>query len=432
MDSESKFNTDPVDQAKVFHWQIRKIKEVVYIKGRIGWKGLKKTEFGREGTLIINGPNLESGKVKWSECLRVPEWRFLESKEISIQEKDILLTKDGTIGKTAFVEKLPEPATLASGIFLLRSKNEKILLPKFLYAYLSSRFFTNFVLERVEGSVIPHLYQRDIEEIYIPVPPIGEQKAIAKILSDLDSKIELNQKMNKTLESTAQAIFKHWFIDFEFPDEEGKPYKSSGGEMVDSELGKIPKKWTIKTLDGIANFLNGLALQRYPAITENDYLPVIKIKEMNYGISGSSDKASRDIPSEYIVHNGDVLFAWSGSLGVTIWCNGEGALNQHIFKVSSNEYPKWFYYEWLLYYLPNFIEIARDKATTMGHIQRHHLSESLVSVPDSNTLEIMNNVLKPIIYRIINLKVENDTLTKTRYLFLPSLISGKIRVPLEG
>ena len=237
--------------------------------------------------------------------------------------------------------------------------------------------------------------------------------------------------MNKTLEFIARTIFKHWFIDFEFPNEEGKPYKSSGGEMVDSELGKIPKNWTIKKLDEIAYFLNGLALQKYPAITENDYLPVIKIKEMNSGISESSDKASRDIPPEYIVHNGDVLFAWSGSLGVTIWCSGEGALNQHIFKVNSDEYLKWFFYEWLLHYLPDFIEIARDKATTMGHIQRHHLSESLVAVPDSNELEIMNNILKPIIDRIINLRVDSDILTRTRDLLLPFLLSGKIRVPLE-
>ena len=301
---------------------------------------------------------------------------------------------------------------------------------EFIYYLLKS--FGQKVIDRQTGTVFGAVGREILESTKLPIPSQTEQKAIAKILFDLDAKIELNLKVNNSLESIAHAIFKHWFIDFEFPNEDRKPYKSSGGEMVDSELGKVPKKWTIKTLDGIANFLNGLALQRYPAITENDYLPVIKIKEMNYGISGSSDKASRDIPSEYIVHNGDVLFAWSGSLGVTIWCNGEGALNQHIFKISSNEYPKWFYYEWLLYYLPNFIEIARDKATTMGHIQRHHISESLVAVPDSNTLEIMNNVLKLIIDRIINLKVENDTLTKTRDLFLPSLISGKIRVPLEG
>ena len=380
---------------------------------------------------IAGATNIKYLNVDFTNCTYISKEDYDKiHKFYSIEPNDILLTIVGTVGNVAIVKENDLPFSIQRSIALLRSG--PLLYYRFLFYWLNSPEFKKVVYSYVNSTAQPGVYLGVIKQFKMPVPKLSEQKAIAKILSGLDSKIELNQKMNETLESIAQAIFKHWFIDFEFPNEEGKPYKSSGGEMVDSELGKVPKKWAIKTLDGIANFLNGLALQRYPAITENDYLPVIKIKEMNYGISGSSDKASRDIPSEYIVHNGDVLFAWSGSLGVTIWCNGEGALNQHIFKISSNEYPKWFYYEWLLYYLPNFIEIARDKATTMGHIQRHHLSESLVAVPDSNTLEIMNNVLKLIIDRIINLKVENDTLTKTRDLFLPSLISGKIRVPLEG
>ena len=307
---------------------------------------------------------------------------------------------------------------------------ERKLDSKFLFYILNMKY------ERLrqisdDHSIRGSLTTKVIGEEIIELPSIQEQRDIAKILSDLDAKIELNQKMSKTLEAIAQAIFKHWFIDFEFPNEEGKPYKSSGGEMVDSELGEIPKDWALKKLDEIANFLNGLPLQKYPASTEDDYLPVIKIKEMNSGISASSDKASRDIPPEYVVENGDVLFAWSGSLGVIIWCNGKGALNQHIFKVSSKEYPKWFYYQWLLHYLPDFIEIARDKATTMGHVQRHHLSESLVAVPHSNTLEIMDKILSPIIDRIINLRIESRTLTEVRDLLLPHLISGKIRVRLE-
>ena len=171
MSSGSKLDKINDTYIENFRWSITKIREVVYIKGRIGWKGLKKSEFGNEGILIINGPNLESGHVKWTECLRVPEWRFLESKEIAVKVNDVLLTKDGTIGKVAFIEKLPEPATLASGIFLLRSKNENILFPKFLYSYLNSKLFANFVSKRVEGSVISHLYQRDIEEIDLPLPP---------------------------------------------------------------------------------------------------------------------------------------------------------------------------------------------------------------------------------------------------------------------
>ena len=118
---------------------------------------------------------------------------------------------------------------------------------EFIYYLLKS--FGQKVIDRQTGTVFGAVGREILESTKLPIPSQTEQKAIAKILSDLDSKIELNQKMNKTLESIAHAIFKHWFIYFEFPNEEGKPYKSSGGEMVDSELGKVPKKWTIKTLD---------------------------------------------------------------------------------------------------------------------------------------------------------------------------------------
>ncbi len=406
-------------------WTSHAIKDLAYLN-----KANLNNQMNCSVIHYIDIDSVEEGVIKNIRAIAVKSAPS-RAKRI-VNDKDILVSSVRPNLKHFCKIRYPKPCTVASTGFVVLTPKE--INPDFLYYSITTKEFTNYLSAIAETSTTayPSITADVVANYSIACPPENEQKAIAKILSDLDSKLELNQKMNETLESIAQAIFKHWFIDFEFPNEEGKPYKSSGGEMVDSELGKVPKKWAIKTLDGIANFLNGLALQRYPAITENDYLPVIKIKEMNYGISGSSDKASRDIPSEYIVHNGDVLFAWSGSLGVTIWCNGEGALNQHIFKISSNEYPKWFYYEWLLYYLPNFIEIARDKATTMGHIQRHHISESLVAVPDSNTLEIMNNVLKLIIDRIINLKVENDTLTKTRDLFLPSLISGKIRVPLEG
>jgi len=160
-------------------------------------------------------------------------------------------------------------------------------------------------------------------------------------------------------------------------------------------------------------------------------LPVIKIRELNNGITDSSDKASANIPKNYIVENGDVLFSWSGTLGIVIWGQGKGALNQHLFKVTSKSYPKWFYYYWVLHYLPSYVDIAKDKATTMGHIQRHHLSESLVAVPDNKTLEFMNRVFSPITDRIIQTKTESINLTKIRDLLLPKLMSGKIRVPLE-
>jgi len=197
-------------------------------------------------------------------------------------------------------------------------------------------------------------------------------------------------------------------------------------------LGKeIPKGWEVKPLDKIAHFLNGLALQKYPPENEEDYLPVIKIRELRQGITESSDKASPNISKDYIVQDGDVLFSWSGSLEVKIWCGGKGALNQHLFKVTSNEYPKWFYYFWIKEYLPFFRGIAEDKATTMGHIKRHHLSESLVVVPEREIIEKGNTLLNPLFENFITNNIESRNLSKIRDTLLPKLMSGEIRVKVD-
>src|SRR3989338_3684994 len=219
------------------------------------------------------------------------------------------------------------------------------------------------------GSGHPLLNQGTLNSLKVSVPSFNEQRAIAKILSDLDEKIELNHQMNKTLEVVGQALFKRWFVDFEFPGYEKTKFVSG-----------FPVGWEEKPLDQVAHFLNGLALQKYPQKGEK-YLPAIKIRELNQGVTESSDKVSIEIDPAYIVDDGDVLFSWSGSLNVVLWGHGKGALNQHLFKVTSQEYPKWLSYFWIKEHLPDFRLIAEGKATTMGHIQRHHLSQAMVLVP---------------------------------------------------
>jgi len=322
--------------------------------------------------------------------------------------------------------------------------NQRIGLLEFNESFSSDPIFINYLLRTynyrswiigsASGTTVKHTSPSRIHSFKCKIPPLPEQRAIAHILGSLDDKIELNRQMNQTLEEIGQTIFRHWFVHFEFPNEDGQPYKSSGGEMVDSELGEIPVGWHLRPLDEIANYLNGLALQKYPP-ENDDYLPVIKIRELNQGITAQTDKASYiNIPKEYVIDDGDILFSWSGSLKVVIWGEGKGALNQHLFKVTSEEYPKWFYYYQTLKFLPNFRQIAADKATTMGHIKRSHLKESIVAVPPDNILKQADKILKPIIEQIINNKINSRYLSNIRDSILPKLMSGKIRVnvPEEG
>ena len=258
-----------------------------------------------------------------------------------------------------------------------------------------------------DGSPIPSttraaVYVKDLE-----VPPLTEQKAIASVLGSLDDKIELNRRMNKTLEALAQSLFKSWFVD--------------------ATQFAFPKGWEVRGLDEIADFLNGLALQKFPP-NGDDSLPVIKISQLRAGHTEGADRAGKNLPSQYIIENGDVLFSWSGSLLVDVWCGGRGALNQHLFKVTSDKFPKWFYYLWTRHHLAAFQNTAADKATTMGHIQRHHLSEAKVFVPTPSELEKMGKQMSPLIEKLIANNLESRTLAALRDALLPKLLSGELRV----
>ena len=272
-----------------------------------------------------------------------------------------------------------------------------------------------------------------LKEMPVQLPPLAKQKAIASVLGALDDKIELNRRMNETLEAMARAIFQDWFATFgpTRAKMEGRPpylapdLWSLFPDRLDAE-GK-PEGWREAPLDQIADFLNGLALQKYPG-TGKDDLPVIKIAELRAGVATGSDRAARSIPQQYVVEDGDVLFSWSGSLLQRVWTGGRGALNQHLFKVTSKEWPKWMHYLWVNHHLPSFQAIAASKATTMGHIQRYHLSEAITVIGSPGVMAAADALIGPLLERCLANSLEAQTLTATRDLLLPRLMSGEIRV----
>ncbi len=272
------------------------------------------------------------------------------------------------------------------------------------------------------------------EKLHVSIPPLAEQRAIAHILGTLDDKIELNRRMNETLEAMARAIFKDWFVDFgpTRAKAEGRaPYLAPElwelfPDALDDE-GK-PVGWTRAPLDEIAEFLNGLALQKFPASDTGGSLPVIKIAELRGGITAKTTRASRDIPHKYTVRDGDFLFSWSGSLLAKFWTNGDGALNQHLFKVTSDRFPSWFFSQWIHHHLKEFQAIAASKATTMGHIQRRHLREAIAICPPANVLELLGQWIGPIVELAVKNNLNSRTLAELRDLLLPKLMSGEIRI----
>jgi type I restriction enzyme S subunit len=300
----------------------------------------------------------------------------------------------------------------------------------------------------VTGSAQPQITTGHLTKKNIWVTrDLPEQRAIAHILGTLDDKIELNRRMNETLEAMARALFKSWFVDFDPVRAKisgsaehqlgATPTPSWGSalpgdlfpdKLVESELGEIPEGWRVGSLDQLANFLNGLAMQKFPPKPGGGVLPVIKIAQLRAGSTVGADLAAADIKQDYIVQDGDILFSWSGSLECVLWTGGIGALNQHLFKVIPSRYPRWLCYLAIHHHLDHFRHIAAGKATTMGHIQRHHLSDAKVPIPPANPLEAMNQLMTPLFQSIWTRAVESRTLAQLRDTLLPKLISGELRV----
>ena len=394
------------------------------------WKEYKYTELCSiigGGTPKTSETSYWGGNIPWlsvKDFGNVCKYVYFTEKSITqkglehsstnlLQENDIIISARGTIGAMAMI---PFPMAFNQSCFGIRG-NE--LVNKHFLFYLTRTKITE-LQKNSHGSVFETITKDTFANIKCYIPSINEQQKIAAILSSLDDKIAVNRKISENLEQQAQALFKSWFVDFE-------PFKD--GEFEESELGRIPKGWKVMSLTDIADYLNGLAMQKFrPSEGEKD-LPVLKIKELGNGsCDSSSDRCSANISPEYIIENGDIIFSWSGTLLVDIWCGGRCGLNQHLFKVTSNNYPKWFYWLWTAKHLENFKFIARDKAVTMGHIKRSHLQEALVVVPNEETFKKADSIFAPIIDHIIESRIESQNLSQLRDTLLPKLMSGELKV----
>lgn len=314
-------------------------------------------------------------------------------------------------GKTAYVDILNENEIgFGSTEYLVFREIKETSDKHFIYYLSISPRFREIAIKAMSGTSGRQRVQTDMLVNHkFHLPKYEEQKSIAAILTAFDDKIGLLQAQNKTLEEIAQTIFAEWFGKYDIED-------------------KLPEGWKVGKLSDIADFLNGLALQKYPPIIGQETLPVIKIRELKQGITSNTDRANKNLAAKYIIENGDVLFSWSGSLEVVIWQYGQGALNQHLFKVTSEKYPKWFYYQWLLFHLNEFKNIAVTKATTMGHINRNHLDLAEVIIPNDKKFNELNNLFNPLLDKLETNNAQIQTLTKTRDQLLPRLMNGEIRV----
>lgn len=312
-------------------------------------------------------------------------------------------------GKTAHVSILnDEEVGFGSTEYIVFRAKEGIANKDYLYYLVCSPEVREPAIKSMVGSSGRQRVQTDVvKNLEIDVPPLVDQEKIGSFLKSFDDKIALNDKINKNLEQQAQAIFANEFLSLE----------------------TLPEGWKQASLIDIADYLNGLAMQKYRPTADESGIPVLKIKELRQGCcDDNSELCSPNIKSNYIVHDGDVIFSWSGSLLVDFWCGGICGLNQHLFKVTSSKYDKWFYYAWTKHHLDRFVAVAADKATTMGHIKRDELAKAEVLIPNKKDYDRIGALLQPIYEMIISNRIENKKLAATRDTLLPKLMNGEIDI----
>ena len=358
-----------------------------------------------------------NGNIKWLSSGETSQ-RFVYDTDRKITKKGVensstkLATKGCTVIATAGQGYTRGQAsflmidTYMNQSVIACKANESIILPLYLYYNLDSRY-EEFRLLSDGTSTRGGLSGWILKRMEIKLPPISLQEKIVDILNSIDKKIEENNAINNNLEQQAQAIFINELLS----------------------LKTSPDGWKKASLIDIADYLNGLAMQKYHPTDDEIGIPVLKIKELRQGCcDNNSELCSPNIKSEYIICDGDVIFSWSGSLLVDFWCGGVCGLNQHLFKVTSSNYDKWFYYSWTKHHLDHFISVAADKATTMGHIKRDELVKAEVFIPNESDYNRIGALLQPIYDLIISNRIENKKLALLRDTLLPKLMSGELDV----
>ena len=346
-------------------------------------------------------------------CRDIPEYEYATfSGGTKFRNGDTIMARITPClenGKTAKVNILDDGEVgFGSTEYIVFRAKENLADEDYLYYLVCSPLVRDPAIKSMVGSSGRQRVQTDVvQNLEIDIPDLDTQKKIGGILRTFDNKIALNNAINENLLEQAQTIFTEEFLS----------------------LDGIPEGWSESSLLGIANYLNGLAMQKFRPSDDEQGLPVLKIKELRQGsCDANSELCSPSIKPEYIVHDGDVIFSWSGSLLVDFWCGGTCGLNQHLFKVTSNKYAKWFYFAWTNHHLQKFAAIAADMATTMGHIKREELAKAEVLIPSQSDYDQIGGILAPLYDLVIANRIENRKLASLRDELLPQLMSGQLDV----
>ncbi|MHA6513224.1 restriction endonuclease subunit S [Tessaracoccus sp. Z1128] len=355
----------------------------------------RKDELDQTGFRIVRAGDLHSGRAHFDgpDFVSATMARGIGRK--AVQPGDVALTTKGTVGRAALVGDVPEPAVYSPQICYFRVLDDSVLNSQFLLCWFRSEGFwsqASYLMSATD--MAPYLSLKDIGNLDVDLPDLATQTAIADVLGALDDKIAANERVLDQNLRLRSGIFESL----------AKPLS-------------VP-------MSNLARFVNG---RNFTKDATSSGRPVIRIAELNNGVTGSTVWNDVEASDDNVASAGDILFAWSGSLTVTRWSGAEGLVNQHIFKVLPNGLPDWLVYHLLLAKLADYKSIAADKATTMGHIQRGHLDEP-VPTPTLEGAARVDRTMSALWSAELSLRSENSRLAATRDALLPELMSGRLAV----
>lgn len=395
-------------------FKTEKLGDFLYIKGRIGWKGLKKDEYLSDGVYrIINGEALTKDGIDWSKAGFISKERYEESPEIMLQNDDILISKDGTIGKLGFVRNLENPSTVASGIFVLRNLKPEMINIRFIYNYLSSVYFRNFIISRTEGSVIPHLYQKDFQNLYFPLPSLKEQNKIVDVLDIISCKIEINKMINNNLEQQLSSLFTHTFAgSISLASDDTCPMIGDLVTVIDNR-GKTPPL-TTETLE-------------YPIIDVGALKGAGRIVDFN-NCTKYVDQATYDTwfrsghPKPW-----DILLSTVGSLAeMKIYLGTKGCMAQNVVALRATSISPLYLYQYLRFIRADLV--AYNIGSVQPSIKVTHIIKHPIFVPEAAALRMFEETARAITQQLYANYNENESLKELRDTLLPKLMSGELDV----
>lgn len=426
-------------------WRKVKLGDIIEIQKGYAFKS---KDFLNKGIKIIKVSNLENETINFLDCACISEENFEKYKKYALNYKDIIITtvgswpnnKNSVVGKVVRVPQVNEKLLLNQNAIRVTTL-EKYLQEYIYYALKDSKF--KYYIEGVaQGSANQaSITLEDIKEYELKIPSLKVRNKIASILSSLDEKIELNRKINQNLEEIAQTLFKRWFIDFEFPNEEGKPYKSSGGKMVESEVGKIPEGWRVGKLGEIVKIKNGYSYKGKELMQSENAMLTIKNfnRDGSFKIDGYKEiSLGEKVKESHYVEIGDILVAH------TDLTQGAEIIGNPIMVFSKANYKKIIMsmdlvkveakYKNFIYFL---LKDKRFKnhalgyinGTTVLHLNKNCISEYKFVLPIENKLiEKLEKYLQKINLQICINQKEIEKLIELRDYLLPRLMSGEISV----